>query len=57
MRETLGLQSGEEIEFYEHDGTISIRKALTRSPFDKWVGYLNSPGKRTDAVVDELRGQ
>ena len=36
---------------------VFIRKALTESPFDKWVGKLKHlKGQRSDDLVRESRG-
>jgi len=37
VRERLGGQPGEDIGFEEKDGAIFTKKALTKSPFYKWV--------------------
>jgi hypothetical protein len=53
----LGVQPGEEVSFDEKEGVVFIRKAVTRSPFDKWVGKLKHlRGKRSDDLVKESRG-
>jgi len=36
---------------------MMIRKAVTKSPFDKWVGKLKHlKGQRSDELVKEVRG-
>ena len=57
VRERLGVQPGEEVGFEEKDGLIFIKKAITKSPFDKWVGKLNHlKGQRSDDLIRETRG-
>lgn len=57
VREKLGVHPGEAVGFEERDNRVFIRKAVTRSPFDKWVGRLKHlKGKRSDDLVREARG-
>ncbi len=57
VREKLGVQPGEAVGFEEMDDQVFIRKAVPRSPFDKWVGKLGHlRGKRSDDIVKEARG-
>jgi antitoxin PrlF len=57
VRERLGVQPGEDVGFEEKDGVLIITKAVTKSPFDKWVGRLTHlKGKRSDDLVKEARG-
>ncbi len=57
VRERLGVQPGEEVGFEEKGGTIYITKAVSRSPFDGWVGKLKHlKGKRSDDLVSGIRG-
>ena len=57
VREKLGVHPGEDLGFEEKGDLILIRKAVTKSPFDKWVGRLKTlKGKNSDAITDELRG-
>lgn len=57
VRERLGVQPGEGVGFEEKDGVVCIRKAVTKSPFDRWVGKLKHlKGQRSDDLVREIRG-
>jgi antitoxin PrlF len=57
IRDRLGVRPGEGIGFEEKDGVMLIKKAMTMSPFDKWVGKLKHlKGKRSDDLVKEARG-
>jgi len=58
VRDKLGIFQGEIVLFYEENGVFYIKKGITKSPFDKWVGYLKKrKGKRPDEIVEELRGK
>ena len=57
IRERLGVRPGESVGFEEKENLLVISKALTKSPFDKWVGNLKHlEGKRSDDLVREARG-
>ena len=57
IREKLGVRPGEEVSFDEKEGVVFIRKAVTKSPFDKWVGKLRHlKGQRSDDLVRDIRG-
>ena len=57
VREKLGVHPGEEVGFDEKEGLVFIRKAVTESPFDKWMGKLKHlKGQRSDDLVKESRG-
>ncbi|MGC1404842.1 MAG: AbrB/MazE/SpoVT family DNA-binding domain-containing protein [Thermodesulfobacteriota bacterium] len=56
VREKLGVHPGEDVGFEEKGDLILIRKAVTKSPFDKWVGKLKHlKGQRSDDLVGEIR--
>jgi antitoxin PrlF len=57
IREKLGIRVGEELGFEEENGRLVIKKAFTRSPFDKWMGKLKHlTGRSGDELVKEIRG-
>ena len=57
VRDKLGVRPGEDVGFEEKEGLMLIRKAVTKSPFDKWVGKLKHlKGQRSDDLVKEARG-
>ncbi len=57
VRDRMGVHPGENVGFEEKDGLLVIRKVVTKSPFDKWVGRLKHlEGKRSDDLVREARG-
>ena len=57
VREKLGVHPGESLGFEEKGNLILIRKAVTQSPFDRWVGKLKHlKGQRSDDLVKDMRG-
>ena len=57
VRDRLGVHPGEDVGFEEKEGVIVITKAVTKSPFDKWVGKLAKlEGQKSDDLIKELRG-
>ena len=57
VRDRLGVYPGEDVGFEEKEGVVVITKAVTKSPFDKWVGKLKKlEGQHSDDLVKELRG-
>ena len=57
VRDRLGVHPGEEVGFEEEGGVMVIKKAVTRSPFDKWLGKLEKlEGRHSDDLVREMRG-
>jgi AbrB family looped-hinge helix DNA binding protein len=59
VREHLGLQSGDEVEFVAEPGSYRIQKRSepVRS-FREYVGYLEDlAGRDSDDVLRELRGE
>jgi antitoxin PrlF len=58
VRDKLGIVSGEDIIFEEKNGIFYIRKGIKKSPFNKWIGCLkNAQGKKSDTIIEELRGK
>ena len=57
VREKLGVHPGESLGFEEKGNLIFIKKAVTKSPFDRWVGKLKHlKGRRSDDLVKDMRG-
>ena len=57
VRDRLGVHPGEHVGFEEKEGVVVITKAVTKSPFDKWMGRLAKlEGQKSDDLVKELRG-
>lgn len=58
VRERMGIEAGDEIDFQEKRGFYILRKKAKPSPFDKWMGYLRQKkGERPDDIVEALRGK
>jgi len=58
VREKLGVHPGEDVGFEEREGVMVMRKAVTKSPFDKWVGSLRRlKGRKTDDIIRDMRGE
>ncbi len=55
IRDYLGIQYGDEIDFIQENGNIVIRKRLDSSPFDQYIGYLHD-GKTSQETIREIRG-
>jgi antitoxin PrlF len=57
IRERLGIQPGDAVDFEESEGAILMKKVVAESPFDKWEGSLKHlKGRRSDDVAKEMRG-
>ncbi len=57
IREKMGVRPGDDVGFEERGNLIVICKAITKSPFEKWVGALKHlKGQRSDDLVREARG-
>ena len=58
VRDKLGVQPGDAIEFVAEGGEIKIRKVLGENPFAPYRGYLKElAGKEPDRLLDDLRGK
>jgi len=55
LRERLGIQAGQVIEFSEVEGRIVLHRQVPEHPVDRLFGILEA-GPRTDALMEELRG-
>lgn len=55
LRERLGIQPGQVVEFSELDGSIVIRRTAAEHPVDQIFGILQA-GRSTDELMVELRG-
>lgn len=55
LRDRLGIEVGQELDFSDEDGRLVARKVRARSPVDALYGILALP-EGTDAVLDDLRG-
>jgi antitoxin PrlF len=55
LRDRLGIEPGQELDFTDEDGVLVARKVRERGAVDAVYGILSLPGG-TDAFVEELRG-
>ncbi|MEK6619610.1 MAG: AbrB/MazE/SpoVT family DNA-binding domain-containing protein [Chloroflexota bacterium] len=55
LRDRLGLRAGDALEFEEERGRLVARKIAPRDRVDAVYGILGQ-GKRTDALIEEMRG-
>lgn len=55
LRDRLGIEPGQELEFTDEVGRLVARKVLDRNPVDAVYGILDAPDG-TDALLTELRG-
>ena len=56
VRETLGLRTGDELEFAEENGQYRLRKVCVPDRIKKYRGYLGAlAGSDPDKVVEEMR--
>lgn len=58
VRDRLGLRPGDELEFAQQANQLVVRKVVSDSPFEAYVGYLTDKrGEDPDEIVRELRGR
>jgi len=58
LRDSLGLRTGQVLDFSEEDGHLVIRKVVDENPFESVRGTIEIPdGMTVDAWMDELRGE
>ena len=59
VRESLGLRTGDEVEFVaDATGGYRMRKVLRTNPFAKYRGHLSGLAGRTpDELVGDMRGE
>ena len=55
IRDRLGIEPGQELDFSDEDGRLVARKVTSRNPVDAAYGILDLPDG-TDALVADLRG-
>ena len=57
VRERLGLQTGDEIDFDEERGTYTLRKHVHGIAFQRYRGFLAHLDRSDpDALVQDMRG-
>ncbi len=57
VRDRLGVQAGDELEFVEENGIFLVRKGAATSGIRRYVGFLKElEGQDPDQLVREMRG-
>lgn len=57
VRDHLGIEPGDEVEFIEDDGQYRVRRRPTGSAFARYRGLLEHlRGRASDEIVRDLRG-
>lgn len=58
VRETMGLRTGDVLEFLPAGREFRLRKRVARAKLDRWIGSLDRlRGRDVDEVVERLRGR
>lgn len=57
VREALGIRPGNQVRFDIRPGEVVIRKSVPGDAFQRWCGFLKHLGRRTDDIMDDLRGE
>lgn len=55
LRDRLGIEAGQELDFTDDNGRLVARKVRDRGAVEAVYGILTIPGG-TDALLDDLRG-
>jgi len=56
IRDRLGIEPGDEIDFEETDDGYVLRKSTDENPFEKWRGVADTD-KTVEERMEELRGK
>ncbi|MEX1045815.1 MAG: AbrB/MazE/SpoVT family DNA-binding domain-containing protein [Actinomycetota bacterium] len=56
LRDSLGIDAGDVLEFEEHRGRLVARKRVSSEGMDEVFGILSHLGLTTDEMMLELRG-
>jgi antitoxin PrlF len=58
VRERLGLQPGDEVEFIESPEGVRLRRRPQDNPFERWRGFLvDLEGQDPVELVRKMRGE
>ena len=55
IREELGLEPGDEVEFDTVGDHVVLRKATSGSDWDRVYGVIDFGGRTTDEIMAEIR--
>jgi AbrB family looped-hinge helix DNA binding protein len=57
-RSRFGLLPGMDVEFVEHDGQLFLKKTKAATPpIAKYSGILKGRGRRSDHLIEQMRGR
>jgi AbrB family looped-hinge helix DNA binding protein len=56
IRDRLGIEPGDEVEFEETDDGFVLRKSVEENPFDDWRGVADTETS-VEERIEELRGE
>jgi AbrB family looped-hinge helix DNA binding protein len=54
LRDSLGIERGTELEFFEEQGRLVARRVVEMDPFSALVGIIDRVD--VDAAIDAMRG-
>jgi antitoxin PrlF len=58
VRERMGLQTGDELEFIEEGGFYRIKKCIPPASLQKYRGFLKDmAGHDPDRIIEKMRGK
>jgi len=58
IRQQLGVQPGDEIDFVPENGVVRVEKIIRDNPFEKYRGYFKDlAGQDVDELIEEMRGR
>jgi AbrB family looped-hinge helix DNA binding protein len=58
IRDELGVDAGDVIDFVRQDGTVRVYKVLAEDPFEEYRRYFKDlAGQDVDELIDEWRGR
>lgn len=55
LRERLGIEPGDQMEFEQDGAELRLRK-VSNNPFEALIGIIKGDGRSVDEIIDDLRG-
>ncbi len=56
VRESMGLNPGDEVDFEETQDGVLLKKHIEENPFERWRG-VDESGETVDEAMERLRGE
>jgi len=56
LRDSLGLQAGQQLEFEENNGKLVANRVTATDPLERFIGSTDLDGFTTDQLLAEMRG-